>query len=308
MRWSFVGTGLLLLCVGSASSLNVVGGPSRVEEVRGLLKMARLKSVPMGAAAVGIGAFGARHLSETAGPAWGRLALGTALTSIVTAGSMLINDYHDFRRGVDTEVTKPGRPMVTGQVRPETVKFVLKWAYALHLTLLCLVDSAVMRLGVLLNTLLTYLYSVHLKPVTGLKNVVCATIIAMAVGLGAVAQAGGLGLRAVWRPMAVVCGLIWHRELLMDIKDVLGDAIAGVRTVPVVLGRDLAFLASLLPLAAAAAAACGDGGTSRSLVAAAPLLLQGILSTVTFTSHDLDAAIEAGPFLLLVSLLALTSA
>ena len=34
----------------------------------------------------------------------------------------------------------------------EAVKLVLKWGYALHLTLLCLVDTASMRLWVLANT------------------------------------------------------------------------------------------------------------------------------------------------------------
>ena len=34
------------------------------------------------------------------------------LTMIVTSGSMLINDYHDHREGVDNERTKPGRPLV----------------------------------------------------------------------------------------------------------------------------------------------------------------------------------------------------
>ena len=41
------------------------------------------------------------------------------------------------------------------KVRPESVKFVLKWGYAAHLTLLCLVDDAFTRLWVLSSTLLT---------------------------------------------------------------------------------------------------------------------------------------------------------
>jgi len=41
------------------------------------------------------------------------------------------------------------------KVRPESVKFVLKWGYAAHLTLLCLVDDAFTRLWVLGSTLLT---------------------------------------------------------------------------------------------------------------------------------------------------------
>ena len=121
------------------------------------------------------------------------------LTIIVTSGSMLINDYQDHKLGVDNEDTKPGRPLVTGEVRPSSVKFVLKWAYAAHLTLLCFVGTATMRVWVLANTLLTYLYSVHLKPVTGVKNAVCAVIVSMAVGLGALSTgAPAASLRAVW--------------------------------------------------------------------------------------------------------------
>ena len=63
----------------------------------------------------------------------------------------------------------------------------------------------------------------HLKPVTGLKNLACAAIVAMAVGLGALSVGTGSAaslssLVAVRRPMAVVGGLICHREMVMDIK------------------------------------------------------------------------------------------
>ena len=269
--------------------------------------MARPNSIPMGAAAVGIGAFGARHVANAAGGGLAlRLALGTALTSITTAGSMLMNDYHDHREGVDTPLTKPGRPLVTGEVRPATVKFVLKWAYAVHLCLLCLLDSALMRMWVLGNTLMTYLYSVHLKPITGLKNVVCAFIVSMAVGLGA--GAGLEALKSVWRPMACVAGLIWHREILMDIKDLDGDASVGLKTLPVVFGRDDALLASLLPLALATGAAV----TSRpAMLATAPLLLQARAALqakhTNFQQPALSRAIERAPLYLLITLIALTA-
>ena len=38
---------------------------------------------------------------------------------------------------------------------------------SLTLTMLCLVDSKAIRLWILANALLTYVYSVHLKPLTG---------------------------------------------------------------------------------------------------------------------------------------------
>ena len=73
--------------------------------------------------------------------------------------------------------------------------------------------------------------------------------VSMAVGLGAMAVGGGAGgLSRVWRPMVAVGGLIWHREMVMDIKDLDGDRVAGVRTVPVLLGANAALLASLVPI------------------------------------------------------------
>ena len=235
------------------------------DEIPGLIRMARPNTIPMGSGLVLLGAFGARATMRSPSAVVGRIGLGALLTIIVTTGSMLINDYHDHKLGVDNQQTKPGRPLVTGEVRPDSVKFVLKWAYATHLTLLCLVDSAPMRLWVLANTLLTYLYSVHLKPITGVKNFVCAAIVAMAIGLGAIAVGGGASsLLAVWRPMIAVAGLIWHREMVMDVKDMEGDRLAGVQTVAVAVGKERALWLSLLPLsigvAAAASVAVPSGG------------------------------------------------
>ena len=304
------------------------GGPRGLrDELPALLRMARPNTIPMGAGLVGLGGYGARRAAGTAGaaaattagaaahapgPVAARLLLSVLLTVIVTSGSMLINDFYDHRDGVDTPLTKPGRPLVTGEVRPASVKLVLKWAYAAHLTLLCLVDSALVRLWILANTLLTYLYSVHLKPLTGVKNAVCAAIVAMAIGLGALAvgDAGAASLGAVWRPVAAAFGLIFHREMVMDIKDREGDTLAGVRTVAVAFGARRALLLSLLPLAAAAAAAATAPGTRAAAVACGSLLVQGAFALVAlargFSPSSLGTAIELAPVWLLSSLVALT--
>ena len=282
-------------------------------QLPGLLRMARLNALPMGAALVGFGAFGARRVTVRAPPVHqaAKLALGTTLTMIVTAGSMLINDYHDHKLGVDTALTKPGRPLVTGEVHPEAVKLVLKWGYAAHLTLLCLVETAPMRLWVLGNTLLTYLYSVHLKPITFVKNAVCAAIVAMAVGLGALAVDGTLAcLAAVWRPMVAVAGLICHREIVMDIKDMRGDGLAGVRTLPVALGARAALQCSMLPLAVAVGAAATAPSRALALAATTPLLLQAVFALRAlgggFEPPRMVAAIELAPLWLAATLVALT--
>ena len=274
--------------------------------------MARLNTIPLGGGLVAIGAYGARHTYQASPLVGARLALSTLLTVIVTTGSMLINDYHDHKLGVDNEVTKPGRPLVTGEVRPDTVKLVLKYMYASHLTLLCLVDTAWMRLWILANTLLTYLYSVHLKPITGVKNLTCAAIVSMAVGLGALAMGGGkASVLAVSRPMIAVGGLIWHREIVMDVKDMDGDSKAGVRTLPVAFGADRALLLSLIPLAIGAiAAGTAPGGAVKAAVAAGALITQAALALRAraggYAPANMVAAIELAPLWLLTTLIALT--
>ena len=81
---------------------------------RALFELARPKTLPMSAALVGLGAIGARNAPGRLHAT--QLGLARLLTGIVTTGSMLINDYHDYARGVDTPETKPGRPLVEGMI------------------------------------------------------------------------------------------------------------------------------------------------------------------------------------------------
>ena len=93
-----------------------VGGRSLRAEFPGLCRMARPNTLSQGSGLIALGAFGARRTAVADGVV-GRLCLSALLTAITTAGSMLINDYHDHKLGVDTEWTKPGRPLVTGEVQ-----------------------------------------------------------------------------------------------------------------------------------------------------------------------------------------------
>ena len=273
------------------------------DELPGLARMARPNTLPMGAALVAAGAWGTRGAPAAAADVGSALRLGVAVacTTIVTAGSMLINDYFDHKHGVDTRATKPDRPLVAGDVRPATVKLALKWAYAALLALICLIDTATMRLWVLANALATYVYTRHLKPVPVVKNAACAAVVAMAVGLGGLARGGGVGSLAPLGPaMAATAGLICHREMLMDCKDRDGDASAGVRTAAVVFGRPRAAALSLLPLAGAVAASPGR--------AAAPLLAQAALAlraARSFGRAELRDAIELAPLWLAATLVLL---
>ena len=292
----------------------------RLDKCGELLAMARPHNIP---SSIGLVLFGAYSVERSYAffarpPVAAQVALSILLTVIVTTTSCIINDYFDYTRGVDTELNNADRPLVAQRISPTAVKRMLKWAYAVHIGLLCLVSSAPLRLYVYANTMLTYAYTKHIKPVTFLKNAICASVVAMAVGFGAVASAGAftVGMAAAWPYMLTLfCGFC-HRELLMDIGDTVSDAAAGVRTLPVLLGRRNALLVSIAPLAVAAvaAAACVPagphvvGGRLLRAAAAAPFAVMAHLAwrvrRRAYAPKALSAAIEFAPAFLLASMLA----
>jgi 4-hydroxybenzoate polyprenyltransferase len=97
---------------------------------------------------------------------------------------------------------------------------------------------------------LTFYYTQHLKPKTWLKNVVCASLIALSpLTSGATALALLNQAPPIWQSLPassllrVVCMLfvgILGREITMDINDTRDDSLHGVRTVPVVYGQRFA--------------------------------------------------------------------
>ena len=115
------------------------------------------------------------------------------------------------------------------------------------------------------------------------------------------------GLAAVWPSMLIVgCG-IFHRELLMDIKDISGDAMTGVPTVPVLLGRDGAYFVSLVPLLGAGlTAAVGAPGARVAVAAVGPICIMLALSLKAkaggFSKPSLALAIESAPVWLACSI------
>lgn len=277
--------------------------PTLQRETVGLVKMARLSTVPQTTGLVALGACAAQKTLR--GSVCHELCLTTFLTALATVNSMLINDYYDYKLKVDTRLTKPGRALVTGKVHMASVKTAVKCIYICYLFFLCLVDAPLVRLWILASTLLAHLYSTHLKRLTAVKNIACAAAVSMAMGLGALVTGGMLGLTAALREMVCVFGVICHREILMDIKDIGGDRAAQVRTLSVVFGQKRAFLMSLIPLAGALRAALG---CRLPLAATVPLVTQLAVGLRAlnheFSEASLVQAIEVAPVTLLLCLCA----
>lgn len=254
----------------------------RAKKILALWRMSRPQNIPMSMLLVLAGAFGA------GGSAWlsmpgvrAQVLLCIFITVLVTTSSCVVNDYYDFLSATDSEESQGSRPLVKGDISAPEVKRVLKWVYFIVLVCICFVETSALRIYVLLNAVLTYLYTKALKPRGFMwKNGCVSLIIAMAIGLGAVAvqseTAGSLarGLATVFPAMVATFFGIFAREVIMDVSDVEGDTAAGIRTLPVVAGPTAALrCARLLTLPVLAAQLVALSASGRELVAPGPVLL-----------------------------------
>lgn len=192
-------------------------------------------------------------------------------TNLVSATSMVVNDYYDAKLGRDeykgvsnnSNNNKSSKVLLDGTVSSGTVKRFLMYLYAGALFVSTLLPGVPTRLSVNVALMMTYLYTKHLKPITWVKTIVCACLIALApwtsgscawnllnpttttpvvhTGVGIVQSLQFIWLvPELWRLFAVLFTGVMGREILMDCNDVVADHAAGIRTVPVVFGRTFA--------------------------------------------------------------------
>lgn len=211
---------------------------------------------------------------------------------------MITNDYYDARNGVDVAPpSSPERdahyhrhPLAQGLLPYNIAKTFDSYLYALLLLSSAFVPGVIPRLSVLSGAIVTYLYTVHLKPRTFVKNYSCAALVALSPitsGLAArevLAGRCGGNVASCWGGMtttmmsirsplmylvvALFAG-ITSREILMDITDFDSDAKAGIQTIPVKYGTDVAAAVAFGWSALSGVAAC-----ALPLVKGIPVLTQ----------------------------------
>jgi 4-hydroxybenzoate polyprenyltransferase len=215
---------------------------------------------------------------------------------LVTSTSMITNDYYDAREGVDspydsrhplaaaaaaaaadavTTMPHHGNSTITERVIPLSVaKNFTKCLYGILLLSSAFVPSIMARILVLSGAMITYLYTVHLKPITWIKNISCAALVALGPITSGCAAWPVLHSNSVigsdsavlsWfcilqSPLSfLVLSLffgIMGREVLMDIIDYVGDARAGIETIPVRYGKRIATNVALVCSTLSSMSAC----------------------------------------------------
>lgn len=190
----------------------------------------RLRNLLLSAAGVAIG--GVLAQGSFALPAVLRLAMLSAI-GLGAAGNVA-NDLAD--QDID-RINRPQRPLPSGAISANAAILLGGLMGAMGLFTAWMVGPRLLALAV--GALVVMLaYSPLLKRAGLLGNLAVAVVASLPMVYGAMAVGW-------WRAGAAASGLaaILHfaREIVKDLEDVAGDAAAGRRTIPLMLGRNAAF-------------------------------------------------------------------
>jgi len=170
--------------------------------------------------------------------------VATINTILVLMGSMVINDVYDYK--ID-KVNNPSRPIASGQVK-------IYEAVSLSLFLVGSAETLSLRFLPQNLQLITHfaiinvaLYTPVFKRLPFIKNLSCAFLVSFTVffsGLSSstivMTQNKNFGF------LAIALSLVFYgslsNEILLDIRDYEGDKKHGIVTIPVLFGKDIAWL------------------------------------------------------------------
>ena len=165
---------------------------------------------------------------------------------LIMSSSMIINDLFDIE--ID-KVNHPSRPLVTGLVTKwEAVLYTFFLLLTTHFLSIHFLSS---NLQFIINTSILgiLLYTPFFKRILFMKNIFCASLVAFSLFVGGVASTNKiLELNPNFNILSIALSLVFqssvYSELLLDIRDYEGDRANNIITVPVLFGKENAWILS----------------------------------------------------------------
>jgi chlorophyll/bacteriochlorophyll a synthase len=237
--------------------------------------------------------FAARWPALFTPPLWSLAhALGAAaVTALLWASVALVNDLSD------AAIDRIANPERLKAAEEPVRRRVLRWAVLLQAAALLLAACAGSRGALALvatGSLLGHAYSV--PPIRFRRSGLAAN---GAIGAGVfLALVGGAAAQyaippSAWTTGAVLGMLAFAASMVKDFKDVEGDAPAGIRTLPVLLGHERAVRVNIALVATAYGGAAAMLAESHLAAAALLLLLAGAhILLLRRLLHDRSAALR----------------
>ena len=152
-----------------------------------------------------------------------------------TAGANTLNDYFDYE--IDM-VNRPNRPLSSGGVlkKHALIYSILYFIIGLFFAYQLNYNSKIISIFISFPLLILYNYSLKGYPLIG--NIVVALILSLTfIFAGCVFN----NIPPMITPSILAFGLTLIREIIKDIADIKGDKLVGLKTFPVIYGREKAF-------------------------------------------------------------------
>ncbi len=208
-------------------------------------------------------------------------------TSLLCSGSMILNDSYNE---AEDRINKPDRPVPSGRVERELALVLGGSAFCLAILLAARVSLA-LALGALLVLAASVGYSLWLKGVMLVGNVVVAVVQAYPLWCWALA---GAELRGPFLLITVCCCVYFLGEELIKLaEDVEGDSACGISTLATVRGAWFSQVAGVTLLVLALLPACVPvllAAPSRSYaLGVASCLLVAMAPSIQQASRNLRA-------------------
>ncbi len=162
------------------------------------------------------------------------IILAALSASLVGSAGNIINDYFDIE--IDS-VNRPERVLPSGIISPKISLFYYLFLVAASILLAVQINYYAILI-VLIANISIFLYSFKFKSIPLLGNFTVAFFTGLAFIYGGIAV-GNWGSGIFPALFAFLINLI--REIVKDIEDIEGDSKAGIKTFPIVYGKEKSF-------------------------------------------------------------------
>jgi 4-hydroxybenzoate polyprenyltransferase len=169
----------------------------------------------------------------------------TASTILILSSSMVINDVYDVK--VD-KINNPGRPIASGNVKIyEAILLYLSLLGSAEYLSFCFLPG-MQQYIINFIIFLTGIYTPFLKRVPLLKNIACAWIVSLTLFFSGTASSQNLLVieNNNFVILSIAMSLVFYgslsNEILLDVRDCVGDKENKIYTLPVIFGKKFSLI------------------------------------------------------------------
>jgi len=170
--------------------------------------------------------------------------VSTINTILIMSSSMVLNDIYDLE--ID-KLNSPNRPLVNGEIKiSEAILIaVLLLGSVEYLTLKYLSDTS--QLIIQLIIIKINLYTPIIKRIVVVKNISCASLVAFSLFFAGLSITNTImisnkNFNLLLIAMSIVFFGSWSNEIILDMRDIIGDKKNNITTIPTIFGNKFSWI------------------------------------------------------------------